>query len=357
MKFILRLTLISFIFLISIKNSFAQQYTLTDFYKVDSIADLGKPKDALLLIAKINKQAKLDGNTALLIKSIIYRMKFQSFLEENAFDKILTDLRKDVDVAKQPAKSILQSLLAETFWKFYQQNQWKISQRTTIQGDIGGDINTWSTRRLIDETAKNYIASLKDYELLKTIKIDFLDNILAGDKYNRTFRPTLYDLLANRAIDVFTNTQIDLTQQENEQIDFNNSIWFADREIFLNTALPQSDSSSFYLKTIQIFKNLILLHSQNNNQDALADVDFLRMKYVARRNNQQQLFLDALSTLANRSIHTEIYAEILYLQAELYKNSQILSTEPKQNLIKAVEIANQAIKAYPKSMGLTMLKI
>jgi len=351
MKFILRLTLISFIFLISIKNSFAQQYTLTDFYKVDSIADLGKPKDALLLIAKINKQAKLDGNTALLIKSIIYRMKFQSFLEENAFDKILTDLRKDVDVAKQPAKSILQSLLAETFWKFYQQNQWKISQRTTIQGDIGGDINTWSTRRLIDETAKNYIASLKDYELLKTIKIDFLDNILAGDKYNRTFRPTLYDLLANRAIDVFTNTQIDLTQQENEQIDFNNSIWFADREIFLNTALPQSDSSSFYLKTIQIFKNLILLHSQNNNQDALADVDFLRMKYVARRNNQQQLFLDALSTLANRSIHTEIYAEILYLQAELYKNSQILSTEPKQNLIKAIEIANQAIKAYPKSMG------
>jgi uncharacterized protein YfaS (alpha-2-macroglobulin family) len=348
MKLIIRFStslILTLLFNISV---FAQKYTVDDFYKVDSIAKEAQPKDALALINKINLQARADGNSALLIKSVIYRMMFQSYLEENAFDKILIDLRKDISTAKQPEKSILQSLLAESYWNFYQQNQWKIAQRTNVQGNIGDDINTWSTSKLIEEVTKTYLASLKEIELLQNTKVDFLDNVLAGDKYNRNFRPTLYDLLAHRAIDVFTNTQIALTQAEEESLNFNDPIWFAERNAFLNIQLPKNDSSSFYISALQIFKNL--LKNKTGDEMALADADLRRLKFISLRNDDKQLYFNALQTLANNANNNEVYADILFEQASLYKNN-LLVDSLNQNLIKAVELANKALIAYPKSIG------
>ncbi len=351
MKMLLRLSFLLICSLLFNSPAFSQQYTIDDFYKVDSIANAAKPKDALALIEKINSQARADGNSALLIKSVIYKMMFQSYLEENAFDKILIDLRKDISLAKQPEKSILQSLLAETYWKFYQQNQWKISQRTNVSANIGDDINTWSIQKLTDEITKNFLYSLQEATLLQNTKVDFLDKILAGDKYNRSFRPTLYDLLAHRAIDVFINTQINVTQADEENTDFTNPVWYANQETFINQKLPQSDSSSFYAEALQLFKNLMVFHTKDKNEAALADVDLKRLKFISLRNNNNELYQNALQNLAAKSINTEVYADILYEQAILYKNGQAEIDTNKQNLVKAVELSNKAIKAFPKSIG------
>ncbi|WP_169306859.1 alpha-2-macroglobulin family protein [Pedobacter polaris] len=351
MKLAIRFSFLLICTLLFNSSAFSQKYSIDDFYKIDSTANQAKPKDALALIEKINAQARAEGNSAMLIKSVIYRMMFQSYLEENAFDKILIDLRKDISLAKQPEKSILQSLLAETYWKFYQQNQWKIAQRTNVKANIGDDINTWSTQKLIEETTKTYLASVSEIELLKNTKVDFLDNVLAGDKSSRIFRPTLYDLLAHRAIDVFTNTQIALTQAEEEQLNFNDPIWFADRKIFLNSPLPQSDSTSFYITALQIFKNLISFHTYGENKAALADADLRRLKFIALRNSDKEAYFNALQSLSTKSAETEIYADILYEQAMLYKNDQMPADTNKQNLVKAVDLANKATKAYPNSIG------
>lgn len=342
----------AFIFLVIITHSgLAQKYTINDFYKVDSIANEAKPKDALQLIEKINSQARAEGNSAMLIKSVIYRMLFQSYLEENAFDKILTDLRKDISLAKQPEKSILQSLLAETYWKFYQQNQWKIAQRTNVQGNIGEDINTWSLPKLTEEITKTYIESLSATELLQNTKVDFLNNVLIGDKLNRKFRPTLYDLLAHRAIDVFTNTQITLTQAEHEALDLNDPIWLNTSENFLKTTLPKNDSASFYISALQIFKNLITFHTAANNNAALADVDLKRLKFGSQKNTTKELYYDALQLLATKTTNTEIYADVLYEQALIHKNAQLSIDTNKQNLVKTLALIDKAVKIYPKSVG------
>lgn len=351
MKFALRLSILVTLCLVFNLSSFAQKYTINDFYKVDSIANEAKPKDALALIEQINTQARTEGNSALLIKSTIYRMMFQSYLEENAFDKILSDLRKDISTAKQPEKSILQSLLAESYWNFFQQNLYKKGQRTNVQGNIGDDINIWSTTKLIEEITKTYLASLSETELLQKTNVGLLNDVLAGDKNNRYFRPTLYDLLAHRAIDVFTNAQSALTQAEDENFNFNDPIWFAERNVFLNTLLPTIDSSSISIKALQIFKNLLQFHSNNGNKVALADADFKRLKFISQRNTDKQSYFNALKALANKSEDSEVYADILHEQALLYKNNQISLDDKKLNLVKAVELANEAAIAFPKSIG------
>lgn len=351
MKFALRLSVLLSLTLLFNYSAFAQKYTINDFYKIDSIANQAKPKDALALIETINTQARADGNSAMLIKSVIYRMMFQSYIEENAFDKILIGLRSDIILAKQPEKSILQSLLAETYWKFYQQNQWKISQRTNVNTTIGDDINTWSIQKLTDEITKNFLASLSEIELLQNTKVDFLDQVLAGDKYNRTFRPTLYDLLAHRALDVFINTQINITQADDEKIDFNDPTWFADQQSFINIKLPKSDSASFDTEALQLFKNLMNFHLKSKNESALADTDLKRLKFILQRNKNYDLYQKALQDLALKSINNEVYADVLYELATLYRTESMPNNNDNQNLIKAIELCHKAIEAYPKSIG------
>jgi len=344
--------LLLFIFFLSFNASAQHKYTLADFARIDSLANTGKPKDALALIGKINKQAQSDNNAPLLIKSVIYRMMFQSYLEEHAFDKILIDLREDINNAKQPEKSILQSLLAETYWNYLQQNRWQITQRTQVQGDTGSDIKTWSIKKLSDETAKYYLLSLKEIELLQQTKVDVLDAVLAGDKNNRKFRPTLYDLLAHRAIDIFNNTQITLTQYDGELIDMSNASWFDSGATFLTMAIPL-DSTSFKPQALKLFQQLIKFHQNDNNLSALVDVDLKRLKFVKQNFNGdgQEAYVKALALLAKQAPQTEVYADILYEQAEIHKNAQLPGDTNKQNLIKAVELAEKAIYAFPKSMG------
>ncbi|MGQ7852736.1 alpha-2-macroglobulin family protein [Pedobacter sp. WC2501] len=353
MNISLRLPALFFLLiLLSLRVSAQQKYTLNDFYRVDSIANQAKPKDALALVEKINEYARKTHNTPLLVKSVIYRMMFQSYLEENAFDKILINLQKDINTAKQPEKSILQSLLAETYWNYLQQNRWQINQRTQVQGDIGDDIKTWNIKKLNDETVKYYLLSLKDSQILQQTKIDTLDAVLAGDKKYRSFRPTLYDLLAHRAIDVFSNTQLNLTQYDDELIDMSNADWFGNRQLFLNIKIP-ADSSSFKVQALQLFKNLIRFHQNSSNYSALADVDLKRLKFVQQHftGDKQELYYNALSQLAEQSTQSEVYADILYEQATIHKNAQLPVDTNKQNLITAIVLAEKAINAFPKSIG------
>ncbi|HTN00196.1 MAG TPA: MG2 domain-containing protein [Pedobacter sp.] len=330
MKSTLRLSLFLVFSLLFNTVVFCQKYTIDDFYKVDSIANQAKPKDALALIEKKRAQARDNGDSPMLIKAVIYKMLFQSYLEEDAFDKILIDLRNDISLAKQPEKSILQSLLAETYWKFYQANQWKISQRTNVNANIGDDINTWSLQKLTDEITKTFLNSLQEVVLLQNTKVDFLDQVLAGDKYNRSLRPTLYDLLAHRALDVFSNTQINITQADDE-----------------------NSSTSFYGEALQLFKTLMEFHLAHKNESGLADVDLKRLKFIFLRNNNSEQYQHDLQNLAISSVDTEVYADILFELASLYRNNQVGIDTNKQNLVKAVELSNKAIAAFPKSIGAT----
>ncbi|WP_343523338.1 MG2 domain-containing protein [Pedobacter sp.] len=353
MNILLRLSTLFFLLvLLSLRVSAQHTYSLSDFDRVDSIAYQGKPKDALALIEKINEQARQTSNTPLLVKSVIYRMMFQSYLEENAFDQILIDLRKDISSAKQPEKSILQSLLAETYWNYLQQNRWQISQRTQVQGGVGDDIKTWDIKKLNDETVKYYLLSVKESRILQQIKVDTLDAVLAGDKRYRSFRPTLYDLLAHRAIDVFSNTQLGLTANDDDLINMGKATWFAKRQAFLNLTIPD-DSTSFKVQALQLFKNLVRFHQNNGNSSALDDLDLKRLKFVQQHfpDNDQELYYNALSQLAEQSTQSEVFADVLYEQAIIHKNAQLPVDSNKQNLITAVVLAEKAINTFPQSIG------
>lgn len=348
MKYALRFVLLLICISLFHSTAFSQKYALKDFEKVDSLASAAQPKAALALIKKINLQARADGNSVLLIKSVIYHMLFQSYLTEDALPQILTTLKQDINLAKQPEKSVLLSLLAETYWKYYQQNLYQISKRSNVQGDMGNDIRTWSSQQLVEQITQTFFASLKETTLLQNTPTGLLNDILIGDQQTRSLRPTLYDLLAHRAIDVFSNHQMAIIPGHEGMAELTSY------STFLSTKLIESDSSSNYLQTLQLFKNLLAFHQTHQNLGAFADVDLKRLNFIFKNNTHEDRFKQmdvALSLLAEQVKNTEIYADVLFQQASLLTSGLLSEGSDKLSLINAVELANQAINSYPKSIG------
>ncbi|KQR65199.1 alpha-2-macroglobulin family protein [Pedobacter sp. Leaf176] len=355
---LLKTFLILFFFACSLTSDAQQNlYFLKEFKRVDSLANIAEPKAALSLINILNSKARLQKNNEMLIKSVVYRMLFQSYLEENQFVTIINDLQKDVSLAKQPAKSVLQSLLAESYWKYYEKNSYQFAQRSKLSGENSKDISTWSLPKITDETIKNYLASLAETTLLQNIESGKMRDILIGDSSTRYLRPTLYDILAHRAIDVFMNTQIEVAKNDNS-IDFSKNELFVDFKGFQKLNFSSSDSSSFAAQAFKIFQTLNKYHNDNRNIAALADVELKRLKFIYQRNgsDKHENFFNSLETLAAFSESTEIYADVLCEQATLIQKQNLTYFNPENKLIKAVELAERAIKAYPKSIGATNAK-
>ena len=119
MKYCLRFSFILLFFQFQATTSSAQQHALKNyqqqFYIIDSLAKTAHPKEALILIHRLNSQARKEGNNSILLKTAIYRIMLQNYLEKDGVGEIIVNLKQDIKIAKQPEKSILQSLLAETY--------------------------------------------------------------------------------------------------------------------------------------------------------------------------------------------------------------------------------------------------
>jgi len=315
-------------------SAFSQSRNKADYQKafdqIDSLAKNQATKKALPLITDLCAKARLEGNTQMLIRATMYQMIFSSYME-NSIVAALSLLQDDVATVKQPEKSILQSILAEGYWIYYRSNAYRIRQRTDVAADTEEDIQLWSSKKLIRESLKNYLASLSEMTLLQNVKTARIKDIIIGDTATRYLRPTLYDLLADRALIVFMNTQSDLED-----------------------AGVSADSLSLAPNAMKVFQNLLSYHNAHKNTAAWADVELKRIKFIYQRNRETgkgKKYLETLSNLLKQCEGTDIYADVLFEMALLYKNQEVLPEIPSQNLSKALALAEEAIRARPQSAG------
>lgn len=320
------------------------------FAKVDSLALDAKPKEALALINKLYADAQKNHDTNLLVKSVIYRMLFQSYLTEDAFAEILKDLKEAIAASKQPEKSILQSVLGQMYWIFYMQNRFQIAQRTLVEGDIGDNIRTWSAQKINNETVATLLASLEQKEILQKTNTEQVMPLLKNDSTNIDLRPTLYDVLAHRALDIFASNYQGITPFDISLPSFST---ISKTAYFRNYNFNTSNDTNFNVQALKIFQELIKLHEKDKNQAAMADIELKRIKFIYQNtleDNKVQVYYNTLTEMASHFKSTEIYADFLYEQAILHRDRQ-LPADSNKNLIKAVELAEKAIKAFPLSSG------
>ena len=326
--------------------------------KVENFVKMGQPKSALKIVDEIYKTAKSEEIIPQVIKSLIYRISLQSTYEEDHVINSISIFENELLSATTPEKQILQSLIAELYHAYYNANRWKINQRQTVSGDDNNNIESWDAVKLNQVIEKYYKASLEnETELEQSSLIEFELILMQGDSSDFTLWPTLFDLLANRALTYITSVDAELTQIATPS-QTNNTNYLLPVNEFIN--LKINPDLSTQAKALNLFQRLLAFHKQQNNTESLADLDLRRLKYVYESSSQDNTIKDkyteALTLLSKKYKNHPVYASIAYSLANLYfisGQSYIPEFDERNryNLILADSICNVAIEAFPNVNG------
>lgn len=328
------------------------------WHKVDSLENKGMVKSALDIVQNIHKVAKQENNVSQVIKSYIYRIKLKNVIEEDAYEKLLQELAEESKTSSFPYSSLYHTLCAELYWQYYQSNRFRFLNRT-FSSDESDDIRSWSLNHLADVIIKHHKKALEPKKMLQNTPITQFKDILIKGNNTYNLRPTLFDFIAFRAVDFFSNKEISLTRPS-DSFNLNDSIFFCEANDFVKLIVNSSDSLSLQYNGILILQDILNFRLNDKNIEAYIDADLNRLEFVYRNSSLQDkeiFYLNALEKLyqktQNNSYSNAVaynIATIMNILANKY-NFQDSSTYTYKNyLIKAHELANNALKKHPEAL-------
>lgn len=253
-------------------------------------------------------QAINDKNTPMVIKNLILKMKEQMEVNDDQFPELIKEVENYTNSCADSASvAVLHSMLAEMYQNYYQRNQWTINQRTQLSGYIPEDIRVWTSNLFTDKIKEEIDLSLRPTALLQNTPVSKFKDILEIGKDSQTLRPTLYEFLAFRALDI--------------------------------------------QPTVQIYKDLIAFQNKEPNMKSvlLTELDYLRFLYGDKRDKESfEAYMNALDELY-RNLASQNYAtEILIAKLDLVSGSMFRYVSTQWDSIKAeeVKLCEEGIKRY-----------
>ncbi|HEV8084517.1 MAG TPA: alpha-2-macroglobulin family protein [Chitinophagaceae bacterium] len=329
----------------------------TQWKKIDGFISKGLTKSALDEVDKIYNAAKKNSNDPQIIKALLFKITLKQNIEEDASVKSIDTLEIEIRSSKEPAKSILQSIAAQIYWDYFQQNRYKLYNRTNTVDFNKKDIATWTADDLHKKIGDLYLSSINNEKLLKQTKLDPFDAIIIKGNV-RFLRPTLYDLLAHRALDYFKSDERDITRPA-YAFEIKDTKAFAPAAEFIKHTFPTKDSASLHQKALLIFLELLSFHLNDNKPDALIDADIERVSFVNQygvMENKDELYIQALRNISQEFNNNPASAQALFMIAQETYNkatqaSQDADSASKYTLRQAKELLDAIIKKFPESEG------
>ncbi len=327
--------------------------------KVEQFEIKGFVQSALKAVEDIEKQAEKDNNAPQLIKTMLFKSKFALVLEEDAQLNIINDFKTQIGKSEFPTKNVLESILANLYWQYFQQNRWKFYNRTKTSEKVNTeDFRTWDLQTLFDEIHLHYQNSLQNGLMLQLEPLSNYDTILNLQKDSKIYRPTLFDFLNHQALTFYKTNETHITKPA-YKFEIDDPKFLYDAVTFSFLKIESKDSTSLQLNALKIYQDLINLHLKDEKPFALADANIERLKFVyehATFSDAQDIFLKSLHTESKNNQTHEVsglydfeIASIYFSHSTAYVIQQ--TEENRWKAKEAIEICNTVISKFPKSKG------
>jgi uncharacterized protein YfaS (alpha-2-macroglobulin family) len=336
------------------------QNNYSDLWKsVEKFEVEGLPESALEVVETISEKGEKDGNNVQRIKALLFKSKFALILEEDAQSKIINDFKTQISRSEFPTKNILESLLANLYWQYFQQNRWQFYNRTkTLEKVDKDDFRTWDLQTLFDEISLHYQNSLKQQLLLKLEDLKNFDELLILQKDSKTYRPTLFDFLAHNALEFYTTDENSITKPA-YKFEIDNEQFLNDAKSFSQLDIVSKDSTSLQLQALKLYQDLIQFHVKDESPYALADIDINRLLYVKQHATFSDIDTKLLETLkaeSNRLKSHEVSALYDFEIASLYIQQgstyqPTINEEHRWKMKEAMALCDAVINKFSKSKG------
>ncbi|WP_159951518.1 alpha-2-macroglobulin family protein [Polaribacter septentrionalilitoris] len=323
------------------QDSFDSLWSKVEQLEVDNL-----PKSALNIVEKIYEKAEKEENSPQLVKSLFYKSKFSLTLEENAQLNVINSFKKHISNTKFPTKNVLQNILANLYWQYFNQNRYKFYNRTKTANKIDKkDFRTWDLNTLFEEIHTYFNASLNNSEQLQKVNIYDFSDILNTQKDAKNYRPTLYDFLANNALEFYKSSETSIARPSYKFV-LNNINFLSDYKTFSKIKLYTKDSLSLQFNALTIYQDLIQFHQKDKNIDALVDADIHRIQFVQQHatfNSKDEIAMATLEKSKKSIQNNKASGFYAFEIAKAYRK--------KSKNKKALEICNRIISKFPKSFA------
>ncbi len=319
---------------------------------VDSLELQGRIESANEVVSGILKTAMKKKDFEQLIKAKIFQYKFHQVNHENSDQFILKDLNQTLSRLPRPYRNVLMSYKAEFLQQYFRQHRWRIKRRKEVDNPDALDLATWSEATLQDSIRSSYEASLQNRQQLINTPVEKIAELLQQEPLNRKYKPSLYDLLAHRALDYFTDSSNFPDVNPAAEYLFDASELFGSTAQFLQLKFPKEAQQTSEVYVLKIMQQLEDLHSEDKDPTALVYAQLQRLDYVNSHTQKWEKYMQALDRLSQQYENTPATALLLYTRALAYFERAKLTGEDGKLLHpdfnkKAVELGEKIIKEFP----------
>jgi 5-hydroxyisourate hydrolase-like protein (transthyretin family) len=319
---------------------------------VQEFADKLLPESALKEVESILAQAQKEKNSAEVIKAMVYKMRFTLEKNPDEASRLIKDFESFTEKATDPAeRALLHSMTAELYAQLYQKDQWNINRRTELKGTVPEDIKEWTKNIFFDKITKHLSASLENQEVLQQTDAQKFAALLEKGDDSKILRPTLFDFLGNRKIEILQQIS-SATAIQNPLTD---PTLYADAVTFSTFPLDSTFKFSVENQVLETYQLLLSNYLKTKNIPGLIYTDLQRLKYVSKKNyspTEDSPFINALNSLEKQFSDNEAVVEVLAEKATYYRIKTIL----KNNNKIAYDICKEGIKRFKKYKRINLLK-
>ncbi|WP_229208899.1 alpha-2-macroglobulin family protein [Dyadobacter luticola] len=324
---------------------------------VEEAMQKGLPKSALEEVNKIYKQAKAEKQDAQVIKAVTHMIGLNAENQENFEQKSIDELKKEISETQGAVKAILTSFLAKKYLSYYYQHRWQLYERTAVEGAKSEDITTWSTGEFHKKITQLYLESLQpEADLKKTLLAPFDEIIQKGNV--RKLRPTLYDLLAQEALQYFSSDERNI-KKPTYAFEISTASAFDPAADFAHRKFESKDSTELEYFALTLYQKLVAFHLEDPKPDALIDIDLQRLQYVRQKSvhpDKEQLYYMAVNHIAQQYESIPAAAQAWCMVAAWHNDrgngyEPFGDTTARFERVKAAEICDKIIRENPNSEG------
>lgn len=336
-----------FVFVVFALNVFADPTDRSEQWtEVEKAQASGLPQTALEKLEPIISGAYADMLYAEAIRAIALKMAIEDRIHGNGADRKIVRFQAEVEKAPAAMKPAMEAILAHWYWQYFEQNRWRFMQRTQTAESPGPDIQTWDLSRILTEIDKHFTAALADEASLKKTPIHVYRQLLEPGNVPESYRPTLFDFLAYEALKFYQAGEHAQIKAEDEfEIEAAGPI-FGDVREFMSWQPAATDTASSKFKAIQLYQALLKFHADDTDHDAFFDADLARIEYgknVAFGDDLIDHYKAALERFIAATASHGISARALAILAAQFQQ--------EGELVKARELAQSGLKAFPSSTG------
>jgi uncharacterized protein YfaS (alpha-2-macroglobulin family) len=313
--------------------------------EVQQLVKSGKPKSALTKINEIEREAQRLDNRQQLLKVLIYRTGLQEQITKDIMQQTVSDYQQFKATASDSVEiALINSLIAGEFYNYYQQNIYRITQRTPLRNYIPENMDEWSENIFQDTIISLLKESLTPANLLQAAESTAYAEILELGKDSRTQRPTVFDLLSYRALELWPLQQ--------EIITDNGLFRFYQDFIKLP---PFSDEK------LEIFRNLIAFHIRDSRPDALVMADMTRLDYLQQiSSDTDSLCLENMDNLLRQFAEYPVSVEVIAIKARILLDNKRTNCREKDfdpSIPQTIyDMLQDGIRKFPNYTRINILK-